>query len=64
MFTSYEESVIDHADEDGNLTDSDASRLLKEHGFSWWHVLADAHGINLEALSNNNAEALLAWLGY
>jgi hypothetical protein len=64
MYTSYEDSVLDAADDDGNLNDRDASRLLREHGFTWWNVFADYHGIDSEALASNNAEALLAWLGY
>jgi hypothetical protein len=63
-FCTYEDAVRDFTDHNGNLSDADASQLLREHGFSWWDVLADDHGISSEALANNNAEALLAWLGY
>ena len=51
----FEDSVLDHADHNGNLSTADAHQLLKEHGCS----LSD-----MDDASERNAEALLAWLGY
>ena len=61
---SYEDSVQACADEHGNLTSGDASKLLAEHGFSMDDVYADNHGVSWAHLDARNAEALLAWLGY
>ena len=63
MFT-YEDSVLSAADEDGNLTHNDATRLLTDHGFTMEDVYADNNGVSWVALDARNAEALLAWLGY
>lgn len=63
-YGSYEESVIDHTDDDGNLSRNDAARLLTDHGFTIDDLYADNHGVSWVALDARNAEALLAWLGY
>ena len=63
-FCTFEDSVIDAADDDGNLSHADASKLLAEHGFSLEDVYADNHGVSWCHLDERNAEALLAWLGY
>jgi hypothetical protein len=64
MYLTYEESVLDAADENGNLSYNDAQRLLKEHSFTLDDVYSDNHGVSWVALDERNAEALLAWLGY
>lgn len=64
MFTTYEDSVIAHADDDGNLSRNDASKLLSDHGFSLDDIYEDNHGVSWAHLDARNAEALLAWLGY
>jgi len=64
MLITYEESVLDYADQDGNLSRADASQLLQEHGFELADLYADSHDIDPVALDARNAEALLAWLGY
>lgn len=61
---TYEESVLDHADHNGNLSHGDASKLLAEHGFTMDDLYADDHGVSWCHLDARNAEALLAWLGY
>ena len=52
MYTTYEESVLRYADNDGNLSLKVAKQLLEEHGFSLFDT------------NERNAEALLEWLGY
>jgi hypothetical protein len=64
MFTTYEDSVLSAADEDGNLSRHDAVRLLSDHGFSLDDLYENNHGVSWLALDAKNAEALLAWLGY
>ena len=64
MFTTYEESVIDAADDNGNLSYKDAQRLLGEHSCSLEDTYEDNHGVDPVALDERNAEALLNWLGY
>jgi hypothetical protein len=64
MLYTYEDSVIDAADDAGRLSHADAERLLKEHGFTLDDVYEDNHGVSWVALDERNAEALLAWLGY
>lgn len=63
VFT-YEESVLSFADEAGNLTHADASKLLADHGQIMDDFYADARGVSWLHLDARNAEALLAWLGY
>lgn len=64
MLTCYEDSVLDAADDDGNLSINDAKKLLKEHGATLEDIYEDSHGVSWVALDARNAEALLAWLGY
>jgi hypothetical protein len=64
MYATYEDSVLDYADQDGNLSHGDASRLLADHGFTLDDIYADNHGVSWCHLDARNAEALLAWLGY
>lgn len=64
MFTSYEDSVLDCADDEGNLTSGDAVRLLADHGFTLDDMYTDNHGVSWAHLDARNAEALLSWLGY
>lgn len=64
MYCTYEDSVLDAADDDGNLNRTDAIKLLAEHGFTLDDIYADNHGVSWVALDARNAEALLAWLGY
>ena len=64
MYTTYEESVMDHADHEGNLSHGDAARLLQDHGFTLGDLYEDSHGVSWCHLDARNAEALLAWLGY
>ena len=64
MFCTYEDSVLDAADDNGNLSHADAQKLLREHGFSLDDIYEDNHGVSWVALDERNAEALLAWLGY
>jgi hypothetical protein len=63
-YLTYEDSVLDHADEAGNLSSGDALKLLADHGFSWEDVQADSNEVSWSHLDERNAEALLAWLGY
>jgi hypothetical protein len=58
MFTTYEDSVLDHADEHGCLDLNDACHLLNQHDA----LLTDY--INETGDTSLNAEALLSWLGY
>jgi hypothetical protein len=65
MFLSYEDSVLEAADDDGNLSYAQAQRLLAEHGFTLGDLQDDDHDADFqEALNARNASALLAWLGY
>jgi hypothetical protein len=63
-FGSYEDSVLDAADESGNLSHADAVRLLADHGETLDAIYEDDHGVSWVALDARNAEAILAWLGY
>ena len=63
-YLTYEDSVLDHADEAGNLSSGDAVKLLSDHGFTLSDLYADNHGVSWSHLGDRNAEALLAWLGY
>jgi hypothetical protein len=64
MLCTYEDSVLEAADHDGNLSTADAVKLLKEHGATLDDLYEDSHGVSWAALDARNAEALLAWLGY
>ena len=59
MFTSYEESVLYCADENGNLDSLDSLKLLEEHGHTYSSILADGYQGNL-----HHAASLLDHLGY
>jgi hypothetical protein len=63
-YLTYEDSVLDHADEEGNLSRGDTAKLLSDHGFCLDDIYEDNHGVSWVALDARNAEALLAWLGY
>ena len=63
-YCTYEESVLDPADRNGNLSHGDAEALLAEHGFTLDDIYANSHGVSWCHLDERNAEALLAWLGY
>ena len=58
MFTTYEDSVLEHADDHGNLDINDACQLFVDH-----QALL---GVYVEDTGDNqfNAEKMLAWLGY
>ena len=64
MYACYEDTVLDAADEAGNLSLADAKKLFAEHGEDFEAVYEDNHGVSWVALDERNAEALLAWLGY
>lgn len=64
MNICYEDSVLDAADADGNLTSKQAQRLLADHGFTLDDLYEDNHGVSNVALDSRNAQALLFWLGY
>jgi hypothetical protein len=57
-YGSYEESVIDHADDNGCLDLNDACHLLNQHDA----LLTDY--INETGDRSLNAESMLTWLGY
>ena len=63
-YLTFEESVLDHCDQAGNLSHADACQLLAEHGFSLGDIYEDSHGVSWAHLDARNGEALLAWLGY
>ena len=64
MIETYSESVLDAADNDGNLSYPDAQRLFKAHGLTLEAIYENPQGVCPVALDARNAEALLAWLGY
>ena len=64
VYDIYKETVLDHADHNGNLSHGDASKLLADHGFTWEDVHAFNNGVSWSHLEDCNAKALLAWLGY
>ena len=60
MYSSYSESVLDHADEYGELSVAVIQQLLNEHGL--WDTIDD---LKMELGDVwNNAETFLIWLGY
>ena len=63
-FICYEESVLAACDDNGNLSRTDAARLLDDHGFTLQDLEEDNHEVSWVALDARNGEALLAWLGY
>ena len=58
MCTTYEESVLYFADENGNLGLNEACKLLNDHDASLTDYVAETNDTGL------NAESLLEWLGY
>ena len=56
----YCQSVMDHADDDGNLTEANAEKLLADHGSSSLQVMEEG----LEQHQLCHAETLLIHLGY
>ena len=64
MPLTYEDSVWEASDDNGNLSHADAVRLLADHGFTLEDVYADNHDVSWVALDARNAQALLNWLGY
>ena len=63
-YLTFEDSVLDHADERGCLSHGDAQELLSQHGFTVADLYADNHGVSWVHLDERNAQALLNWLGY
>ena len=59
IFCSYAESVLDCADENGNLHYLDSCKLLEEHGHTYTSILFDGYEGNC-----HHAESLLDFLGY
>ena len=64
MYITFEDSVLDCADDNGNLSYADARKLLAEHGEEFDAIYEDNRGVSWVALDERNAEALLHWLGY
>ena len=62
---SYEDSVLAAADEHGNLSYADATRLLKDHGTDWAKAYDDVFGFtHWPRMQACHAETLLEFLGY
>ena len=59
IMDTYTDSVIDAADDYGNLSLADAKHLFAEHGNDYWQ----AHELDGMPLTLN-AVKLLDWLGY
>jgi len=55
--SSYSNSVIECTDSEGNLSELDALKLLKEHGASYHDYAADCG-------HDYHANTILTWLGY
>ena len=64
MFISYEDAVLEVADENDNLSLKHAVKLLADHGFTMDDVYEDPGDVSPIALDERNAYALLNWLGY
>ena len=58
MFTTYEDSVLAHTNDDGCLDLNDACHLLNQHEALLTDYLTETGDKSL------NAEQMLAWLGY
>ncbi len=63
-YSFNEGSLIDSCDENGCLSEQDASNLLEDHGHVFDEVLEDPCDRDLDKLKARNAEELLLWLGY
>jgi hypothetical protein len=64
MALTYEDSVWEAANDDGNLSHEDAERLLADHGFTLADIYTENHDVSWVALDQRNVGALLSWLGY
>lgn len=65
MSDSYRDSVLAAADEHGNLSYADATKLLTDHGTSWAELYDSSLGcVMWPKLQACKAEALLTVLGY
>jgi hypothetical protein len=64
MFTTYEDSVLAAADDNGTLSLADCVKLLDDHGCTMADLYENANGVDPVALDARDAEALLSWLGY
>ena len=58
MYTSFEDSVLHYADENGCLDLNDACNLLNQHDALITDYLTETGDKSL------HAETMLAWLGY
>jgi hypothetical protein len=58
MFTTYEDSVLAHTNDEGCLDLNDACNLLYQHEALLTDYLTETGDKSL------NAEQMLAWLGY
>jgi hypothetical protein len=64
-YDSFEQSVLDHADEHGNLTYSEATHLLKMHNTTWKDAYSDVFGFtHWPRMQSCHAQTLLEFLGY
>jgi hypothetical protein len=64
MLTTYEDSVLAAAGDDGTLSLADCVKLLDDHGCTMADLYADPNGVDPVALDARDAEAILHWLGY
>lgn len=61
MYTSYDDSVLDSADDDGNLSEALARKLFADHSADLGEWL---ESVDAELLGRWSAEGMLSWLGY
>jgi hypothetical protein len=61
MYESYEDAVLDAADDDGNLTEAQALKLFADHSSDLKEWL---DSVDAELLGRYSAEGMLSWLGY
>jgi len=61
MYESYEDAVLDAANDDGNLTEAQALKLFADHGSDLKEWL---DSVDAELLGRYSAEGMLSWLGY
>ncbi len=59
-----EQSLAEVCDENGCLSEEEASKLLANHGHTFEEVLEDPYDQDLIKLKSRNAQELLLWLGY
>ena len=55
--SAYSNSVIECTDSEGNLSEVDALKLLKDHGASYYEYAEDCG-------HDYHANTILTWLGY